>query len=171
LDRTDFRNGPSRPDVATYAGRLSRSGDMFSEQRAAYHYNLKVNQSWYAQQRDGDARSERRQFAPEKTEPEKQRETRRADLRPAPARAPEKAAPERQQARIELRHGFNAGVPVSEPRHQVRRSYEQAPQRNDSEARSQMREAARETLRPHGPERPEAQELNRAPERPRGLER
>jgi hypothetical protein len=150
LDRTDFRNGPSRPDVTTYAGRLARSGDMFSEQRAAYHYNLKVNQSWYAQQRDGDARPERRQFAPEK------------------------AAPERQQARIELRHGFNAGVPVSEPRHQVRRSYEQAPQRNDSEARNRMREAARETLhRQNGPARPAPHELNRpaAPERPRGLER
>jgi hypothetical protein len=173
LDPTDFRSGPSRPDVTNYAGRLSRDGSMFSEQRAAHNLNQKLNQSWFEHQRNTTARPERHQPAPEKSAPAAQRESRRTDLHPAPAaRTPDLTpaqTPQRQQARLELRHGFNAGVPVSKPDHQVRRSYE----RDDSTMRNRMREAGRETLRPHaGPERPQAQELNRpAPERSRGLDR
>jgi hypothetical protein len=164
------RSGPSRPASMNYPGRLSAdSGDMFSQQRAAHYRNQTLNRSYFEHQRNNGAQPER---APEKSALQQQRETPRADLRPAPARAANTDAPQRQ-ARIELHAGFNAGVPVSRPDNQVRRSYEQQPQRSDSEARSQMREAARETLRPHaGPERPEARELNRpAPEKARGLER
>jgi hypothetical protein len=178
LDRTDFRNGPSRPDVTSYAGRHARDGSMYAEQRAAHFYNLKVNQNYFEHQRTtNQTRPERHQPAPEKSAPAVQRESRRPDLHPAPAaRTPERTpaqTPARQPARLELRHGFNVGVPVSKPDHQVRRSYEQAPQRDDSTMRNRMREAGRETLRPHaGPERPQAQELNRpAPERSRGLDR
>ena len=169
------RNGPSRPATMDYVGRLSDDGGMFAQQRSAHYRNQKLNRNYFEHQRSNGAQPERHQLAPEKSVPATQRESRRTDLHPAPAaRTPERTpaqTPERQQARLELRHGFNAGVPVSKPDHQVRRSYEQ-PQR-ESAARNQMREAARETLRRHnGPERPEPRELNRpAPEKARGLER
>jgi hypothetical protein len=173
LDRTDFRNGPSRPASIDYPGRLSTDGgDMFSQQRTGHYRNLKINRDWFEHQRSNGAAPERHQPAPEKAAPEKQRENRRADLHPPPERAPAAAAPEREQVRIELRHGFNPGVPVSRPENQVRRSYDQQPQRDNSATRNQMREAARETLRRNeSPARPEARELNRAPETARGLER
>jgi hypothetical protein len=177
LDRTDFRNGPSRPDVTNYAGRLSRDGSMFSEQRAAHNLNQKLNHSWFEHQRSAGERPapQRHQPAPESYAPVKPRENHRTDLHPAPAaRTPPRTpaqTPERQQARLELRHGFNAGAPVSRPENQVRRSVEQAPQRDDR-MRGQMRDAARETLRPHnGPERPAAHEFNRPAPASRGLER
>jgi hypothetical protein len=162
------RNEPGRPDVTNYAGRHARDGSMHSEQRAAHNYNLKLNQNWYAHQRNVNAGPgpERHQPPPEKSL-HPPRESRRADLHPAPARAPEKAAPEPRQARIELRHGFNKTVEPSKPENQVRRDYSRQP----SAVEKRFGKTARETLR-HEAEPVRSLELNRpAPDRARGLER
>src|ERR1700751_1035756 len=123
-------------------GRLSAdSGDMFSQQRAAHYRNLKINQSWYEHQRNAkEPAPQRHQPPPESYAPGKPREHHRTDLHPAPAaRTPPRvpaSTPERQQARLELRSGFNATAPVSRPENQVRRDYTEQPQRGDSEARN-----------------------------------
>jgi hypothetical protein len=187
VDRADFRPEPSRPNPMDYKGRLFRGGDMDmqSQQRAAHHYNLKVNEKYFEHQRDNTrARPERHQPAPARAAagPSTQRETPR-DLRPEAGRAPQRAAnapaperqPARQEVRIALRQGFNADLKPPEPKNQVRRSYvEPQPERNapGREMRNEMRAAARETLRPAlAPERPQmTPEVNR-PAPSRGLER
>lgn len=173
--------------VGNYAWRHYRFGTLESENRAANHYNERVNQEWFARERShgGSHGANGRQAPAQAVEEQGRRADQRAvpapelnggarnrqrEREPQPARSPSRGMPEKGEVKVDLQHGFNAGFSVSDPRNQVRMPYQQEreagragfqQQRNQPEIKTPPREQPRASVdeRQARRDHPRAQEL------------